>query len=170
MRGGRYWKTGNIFGHLSHHYLYSSASVTDLPPHGESWNPELSVARESVAVFLSFLIECGVNITQLAVLRCIARRSGEPLSRIAEELEMDRTSLYRAIAPMIRDGWLISAEHTEQRFRTARLTAKGKRLLADANGQWNDVQRQVVGRFGKAEYAALVSELYRLAECASAEK
>jgi len=29
---------------------------------------------------------------------------GEPLARIADELELDRTSLYRAINPMIRDG------------------------------------------------------------------
>jgi DNA-binding MarR family transcriptional regulator len=48
----------------------------------------------------------GINITQLAVMRCIIRRAGEPLSRVAEELEMDRTSLYRAVAPMIRDGWI----------------------------------------------------------------
>ena len=34
-----------------------------------------------------------INITQLAVMRCIIRRAGEPLCRVAEELEMDRTSL-----------------------------------------------------------------------------
>ena len=34
-----------------------------------------------------------MNVTQLAVLRCIGRRTGEPLIHVAEELEMDRSSL-----------------------------------------------------------------------------
>src|SRR6201996_933253 len=81
----------------------------------------------------SSISPAGVNITQLAVLRCIARRSGEPLVRVAEEMEMDRTSLYRAITPMIRDGWLASGDTGNARFRTAEVTAKGQKLLVDAN-------------------------------------
>jgi DNA-binding MarR family transcriptional regulator len=108
----------------------------------------------------------GINITQLAVLRVIARRSGEPLIRIAEELEMDRTSLYRAITPMIREEWLVSEDGEDARSRTARLTKKGRRFLADANKRWNGVQHQVIGRFGRNEYASLLSELNRLADCA----
>lgn len=108
----------------------------------------------------------GVNITQLAVLRCIARRSGEPLIRVAEEMEMDRTSLYRAIAPMIRDGWLVSADASRARFRTARVTKKGHQLLVDANKYWATVQRNVIGKFGQKEYELLLTELNRLADCA----
>jgi DNA-binding MarR family transcriptional regulator len=108
----------------------------------------------------------GINITQLAVLRVIARRSGEPLIRIAEELEMDRTSLYRAISPMIREGWIVTEDGANTRSRTAQLTRKGRRLLADANKRWNGVQHHVIGRFGTKEYASLLSELNRLADCA----
>jgi DNA-binding MarR family transcriptional regulator len=109
----------------------------------------------------------GMNITQLAVLRCIARRSDEPLVRVAEEMEMDRTSLYRAIAPMVRDGWLVSEDATHARFRTAEVTAKGRKLLAGANKRWQGVQQDVIGRFGQKEYAKLLDELNRLAECVS---
>jgi DNA-binding MarR family transcriptional regulator len=108
----------------------------------------------------------GVNITQLAVLRCIARRSGEPLIRIAEEMEMDRTSLYRAIAPMIRDGWLISAEAIRGRVRTAKVTPKGQKLLTTANKRWDGVQQSVIGKFGQKNYEMLLAQLNRLAECA----
>jgi DNA-binding MarR family transcriptional regulator len=114
----------------------------------------------------SKISSAGINITQLAVLRCIARRSGEPLTRIAEEMEMDRTSLYRAIAPMIRDEWLITADGDDARSRTARLTRKGQRLLANANKHWDEVQKHVIGKFGKREYTALLSELNRLVDCA----
>ncbi len=107
----------------------------------------------------------GINITQLAVLRCIARRGGEPLVRIAEEMEMDRTSLYRAIAPMVRDGWLTVEEGTDARFRSAKVTAKGRRLLVGADKRWAVVQKQLIGRFGKSAYRSLMSELHRLADC-----
>jgi DNA-binding MarR family transcriptional regulator len=117
-------------------------------------------------VYDAKIAAAGINITQLAVLRVIARRSGEPLIRIAEELEMDRTSLYRAISPMIRDGWLVSEDGTNARSRTARPTRKGIRLLAEANQHWDGVQRNVIGKFGAKEYAALLSELNRLADCA----
>lgn len=108
----------------------------------------------------------GINITQLAVLRVLARRRGEPLIRIAEELEMDRTSLYRAITPMIRDGWLVSEGESHARSRSAQLTRKGRDILSKANKYWDDVQEQVIGRFGKKHYALLLAQLNRLADCA----
>ena len=70
------------------------------------------------------LAGAGVNITQLAVMRCISRRDGEPLVRVAEEMEMDRTSLYRAVNPMVRNGWIVLARGADARSRTAKITKK----------------------------------------------
>ncbi|WP_213807691.1 MarR family winged helix-turn-helix transcriptional regulator [Granulicella sp. dw_53] len=124
------------------------------------------VSRVLGRFYDSKISQAGINITQLAVLRVIERRSEEPLTRIAEELEMDRTSLYRAITPMIRDGWLTSHDGTHARFRTAQLTRKGRQILTDANKHWDRVQQNIIGCFGKKKYASLLSELTRLAECA----
>jgi len=110
----------------------------------------------------------GINITQLAVLRCVARRPGEPLSRVAEELEMDRTSLYRAIAPMLRDGWLKTTPGADARSRAAKLTRMGTRVLAKAGSRWDAIQCRLIGTFGEEAWAALVGELHRLAGCADA--
>ena len=112
------------------------------------------------------LADTGINITQLAVLRCISRRDGEPLVRVAEELEMDRTSLYRAIAPMVRNSWLTLADGVDARSRSAKVTPKGRQILAKAGRGWDDVQDRLIARFGKTEYAALLAELHRLADCA----
>lgn len=112
----------------------------------------------------------GINITQFAVMRCIVRRIGEPLSRVAEELEMDRTSLYRAIAPMIRDGWIEVMPGTDARSRAAKLTRKGSGLLAKAAVRWDSIQGGLIGCFGKDAWKVLAGELSRLADCAEAEK
>jgi DNA-binding MarR family transcriptional regulator len=119
-------------------------------------------------VYDAGLADAGINITQLAVIRCINRRPGEPLSRVAEELELDRTSLYRAINPMIRDGWVAVSDGPDNRSRTAKLTRKGNNLLAKAGADWDSVQDAIVQKFGKGNYQGLIDQLYRLAECAEA--
>jgi DNA-binding MarR family transcriptional regulator len=112
------------------------------------------------------LSEAGINITQLAVLRCISRRTGEPLSHVAAELEMDRTSLYRAITPMERDGWILVEDGSDARSRTAKLLKKGNAVLKKADKGWDEIQTKILGRFGKNEWLRLVSDLNRLADCA----
>ena len=72
-------------------------------------------------VYDSALAPSGINVTQFAVMRGIARHDGEPLVRVAEKLQMDRTSLYRAIAPLERDGWIEVAAGVDARSRSARL-------------------------------------------------
>src|SRR5215471_18374546 len=106
-----------------------------------------------------------MNVTQLAVLRCIARRKGEPLMRVADELEMDRSSLYRAIDIMVRDRWIEVAPGVDERSRTAVITRKGHHLLEKAGAQWERVQRRVVRRFGRNEWAAFVANVERLRAC-----
>ncbi|WP_394841990.1 MarR family winged helix-turn-helix transcriptional regulator [Pendulispora brunnea] len=108
----------------------------------------------------------GVNNTQLAVLKCIARREGDPLSHIADELEMERSSLYRAVSPMERDGWLTITAGPDARSRTATLTRKGHQVVAKANTAWEKMHHQVIDRFGRKEWMALSAELDRLANCA----
>jgi DNA-binding MarR family transcriptional regulator len=128
------------------------------------------VSRLLGRVYDAALVDAGLNITQLGVLRCISRRAGEPLVRVAEELEMDRTSLYRAINPMIRDGWIVFADGVNARTKSAKVTKKGLQVLASADIGWSDVQSQLIRRFGRVEYAALISELHRLADCAEASQ
>src|SRR6516162_9143304 len=85
------------------------------------------VSRVLARAFDAALERSGLNVTQLAVLRAIQRHPGEPLMRVAEDLCMDRTSLYRAVTPMRRDGWLRISAGADARSRTAELTNKGLR-------------------------------------------
>ena len=130
-----------------------------------------TVRRASRLLARSFdvaLEPAGLNVTQLAVLRAIQRHAGEPLTRVADDLCMDRTSLYRAVAPMRRDGWLRVAAGGDARSRTAEFTAKGLRILKAADPAWGRTQTETVERFGRDKWAALVAELERLAACARA--
>jgi DNA-binding MarR family transcriptional regulator len=79
---------------------------------------------------------------------------------------MDRTSLYRAIAPMLRDGWLVMAKGSDARSRSATITKKGRQILAKAATGWDDIQDRLIRSFGPSAYGSLMVELNRLADCA----
>jgi DNA-binding MarR family transcriptional regulator len=124
--------------------------------------------RVLARTFDSGLADSGLNITQLAVLRAVLRHPHEPLSRVAEDLAMDRTSLYRALAAMEKQHWVTMHDGPDGRTRTAALTRTGETVLARADAGWSDTQRALIERFGTAQWQALVAELRRLADCAEA--
>lgn len=113
-------------------------------------------------IYDAALAPTGINITQLSVLRVIARLPNETMAHIAEALEMDRTTFYRAVAPMLRDGWLKPLEGADDRSKSVALTTEGKRLLAQAEKQRSAVQKQVVSAYGNAASSALFADLEKL--------
>lgn len=125
-------------------------------------------SRIMARVFDASLDSVGLNVTQLAVLRAIQRHPGEPLTRVAEDLRMDRTSFYRAVTPMQRDGWVKITTGVDARSRTVEFTTKGRRIVEAADPAWSRTQTAIVERFGRNKWAALVAELEQLASCAEA--
>jgi DNA-binding MarR family transcriptional regulator len=125
-------------------------------------------SRILARAFDTALEPAGLNVTQLAVLRAMQRHAGEPLTRVAEDLCMDRTSLYRAIEPMRRDGWVTVSAGADARSRSAGFTARGLKVLKAADPYWGRLQTASIDRFGREKWAALVSELERLSACTRA--
>lgn len=110
----------------------------------------------------------GLNVTQLAVLRAIQRHPNKPLTRVAEDLCMDRTSLYRAVGRMQRDGWLKIVTGTTARSKIAEFTPRGRQVLNASDRPWSRLQSAIIERFGRDDWKALVSELERLSAIALA--
>ncbi|MET0620709.1 MAG: MarR family winged helix-turn-helix transcriptional regulator [Thermoanaerobaculia bacterium] len=123
-------------------------------------------SRVLARAFDAALEPARLGVTQLAVLRAIQRHETEALSRAAEDLRMDRTSFYRALAPMRREGWISMVRGPTARSRSATVTAKGRRVLENADPHWTRTQTAIVEKFGRGAWASLVSELERLSACA----
>lgn len=110
----------------------------------------------------------GMTTTQFAILRNLARADGElPLSRLAERLVMDRTSLYRTLTPITRAGW-VAIEELRGRAKLARITEAGRTAMRSAEDDWEAVQDKVIGDLGGDEWRALLGSLGRLVEVAKA--
>ena len=124
------------------------------------------VARVLARAYDAALSGTGLNITQLAVLRTVLRHPHEPLSRVSDDLAMDRTSLYRALDLLRKRQWVVLDRGVDGRSRSATITPAGLEALQKADPAWAAAQTRIVERFGLLEWKTLVAELQRLAECA----
>lgn len=125
-------------------------------------------SRAVTRVYDDRLAGSGLTTTQFAVLRHLARHGDLPLSRLAELLVMDRTSLYRTLAPIERHGW-IAIGQAQGRTKIASLTAPGRGKMAEATAAWEGCQQEIVGAMGAAQWQALEGQLRALVDASRGE-
>jgi DNA-binding MarR family transcriptional regulator len=125
-------------------------------------------ARVLARTYDGALAPVGMNVTQLAVMRALLRHPHEPLARVAEDLAMDRTSLYRAIEALKKRRWVTLSAGNDSRSRSASITRSGALILKRADPGWASIQSGIVDRFGHREWQMFTGELQRLIDCAAA--
>jgi DNA-binding MarR family transcriptional regulator len=122
-------------------------------------------SRAVAKVYDDALADRGMTTAQFSILRQVSRAGLLPLSRLAEQLVMDRTSLYRALTPIETKGWLtISAGPGKAKLAT--LTEAGHTAMEAAAADWEDVQRRIVGAIGPDRWAGLEAGLRAMTELA----
>jgi DNA-binding MarR family transcriptional regulator len=68
------------------------------------------------------------------------------MGAVASLLAMDRTTLTAALKPLERRGLVnVTADQEDRRSRLMTLTAKGRRVLADAVPVWERTHREIEG-------------------------
>lgn len=110
-----------------------------------------------------------MTVQQFAILRNIDRAGTIPVSRLADALVMDRTSLYRALTPLERSGWVVRGQGTA-RTRTAQLAHAGIDALAQATPAWEAAQARVLDEFGRDNWRAASWTLAALADVGRAAR
>jgi len=127
-------------------------------------------ASRSVArLYDAHLADSGLTTTQFSILRTLQRGGGRvPLADLAHGLVFERTSLYRALAPLGRAGLIAVRTGADRRSKDVMLTAAGKRRVAAALPRWIQAQRLVLDQFGSTAWRDLVARLGRLTALARA--
>jgi DNA-binding MarR family transcriptional regulator len=117
-------------------------------------------SRAVARLYAGHLAEAGLSATQFAILRALERRGTTNLRPLADELVMDRTSLYRAIAPLERDGLVATeSDGNDARARRASLTEAGRARIVEALPHWRAAQHTFIDGFGANDYAGFIGEL-----------
>lgn len=125
-------------------------------------------SRSLARLYDAHLMRAGLTTTQFSILRTLQRHGGStPLAALAEELVFERTSLYRALAPLRRAGLVsIGAGTTDRRSKHVALTGKASRRIAAAMPHWAAAQRAVLGPFGAGAWGDLSTELRHITDLA----
>ncbi len=117
-----------------------------------------AAARASGRAYDAALAPHGINVTQYAILSNADRYGPVPQMRLAEHLEMERTTLYRALAILEKRELLKLTSTSPGPTKSVSLTPAGKALLEAARADWEPLQERFVQAFG-ADGLQQLSEL-----------
>ena len=105
----------------------------------------------------------GITVGQFSILSTLLGGRPLPMTKIAELLGMDRTTLTRNLRPLRRRHLLTSIDDpADKRSHQVALTAAGKDLMTEAIPLWEKVQRQNLRHLKKGEWADVKAVLDRL--------
>src|ERR1700751_4790507 len=103
-------------------------------------------ARAITAAYDAALAPSGLRITQFSILRRLARLGPLPVTRLAAEAALDRSTMGRNLNPLERRGLVrIKVGNSDQRERIAYLTAAGEAAIAAALPHWRKAQKRIAG-------------------------
>jgi DNA-binding MarR family transcriptional regulator len=116
-------------------------------------------SRVLAKLFDDELARSGLHSSQLAVLAAVALSgdSGATMSRLAEAVLMDRTTLTRSLRPLERAGLLrVTRQKEDARTKIVVITRSGERMIEAIFPVW----RRVLKKIEKSIGAEMLTELH----------
>jgi len=126
------------------------------------------MSRVVSQIYDDALTPAGLKITQFCLLRAIERLGPTSVGALADDQELDRTTLTRNLALLERDGLIEQSPGVDKRMSVAQLTRAGSTAIARALPHWEGVQKELRRTLG-AETLAQLSDLHtRISNAAKA--
>ena len=101
----------------------------------------------------------GLRNTQFSLLVTLKTLAPVPVTRLAEHMGMDRTTLTRNLKRLEKDGFIRSRPDEDARVRMLVLTNAGAETIEQARPYWEAAQSAFLEKFGQDRWAALRGEL-----------
>jgi DNA-binding MarR family transcriptional regulator len=136
--------------------MYQSAQ---LPEHDDCFAVR-QAARHLSQLYERHLSAAGLTPTQFSILGMLGRGASLTMAELAGALVMERTTLVRALRPLLRGG--LVADTAAVRRRLLALTPRGHTRLVVAGVHWKAAQDEFERRFGAQRAAWLRRELFRV--------
>ena len=123
-------------------------------------------ARAVTAAYDAALAPSGLRITQFGILRRLGRLGPLPVTRLAAESALDRSTMGRNLNPLERRGLVrIEVGNVDQRERVVHLTAVGEGALEAALPHWRKAQKRIAALVQPSVIAELADQLDTLDAC-----
>jgi DNA-binding MarR family transcriptional regulator len=122
-------------------------------------------ARAVTRLYDETLRPSGLRITQFTLLIAVAIGEPVPITRLADALSLDRTTLGRDLKPLTDRGLVEIRAGDDRRTRVVRLTGQGRDALGRAYPLWQSAQARIVEQ---APWPVLAAGLQEVAAAARA--
>jgi len=124
-------------------------------------------ARAVTRAYDAALAPLGLEATQFTLLAAIAADPTRSVTAMADRLALERTSLSRNLALLLRRGLVMSAEGRGRAVRYA-VTSAGEALIEKALPVWSEVQVRLETELGPEGWSETRSRLRQLRRAAPA--
>ena len=114
-------------------------------------------ARAASQILESHLAPLGLHSGQFGILSHLVKTGPVSVTRLADALTLDRTTLTRNLQVLERDGLIVMTSGQDRRVREAALTAKGRRVFEEAIPLWQRAEASLAERLGPERRQALLS-------------
>jgi len=106
-------------------------------------------SRSITRLYDAALAESGLKVTQYSLLAKISRRGSASLQALANEANLDRSTLGRNIRVLQRSGYVtITEDRNDKRFSRIELTALGTETTETARKAWVACQTRIETAMG----------------------
>ena len=123
-------------------------------------------ARHLTRFYERELADAALTSAQFSILVLLDENEDMSMHALADRMNMDRTTLLRAVKPMLRDGLLTSRRQTgglgDPRAHVLNNSSAGSKRLKLALGLWAVAQRKLEAEIGTARASRLRDDLHAL--------
>jgi DNA-binding MarR family transcriptional regulator len=105
------------------------------------------------------LAPSGLSVPQFGLLAILAQVAPITIHRLAEHMDIDRTTLTRNLKLLIKQHLVGSEEGEDRRMRRVLLTQEGEHALRRAWPLWQEAQARIECGLGRDRFDALLTEL-----------
>lgn len=126
-------------------------------------------AARAVTEFYDRVLQpSGVGAAQFTLLGAIAMLGPGPISRLADNMALDRTTLTRNLKLLQKQGLIGTEPGEDRRERVVSLTEEGEAAFERAKPLWQQAQSHIESEFGAERWRRLQEDLTALSQIAGA--
>jgi DNA-binding MarR family transcriptional regulator len=121
-----------------------------------------NVRRASRAVtqfYDDIMVTSGIKATQFTMLGAVALMGPASVSRLAEHLALDRTTLTRNLKVLAEQGLITISAGEDRRERVVKLSGDGQDAIARATPVWREAQDTLIDRFGEDRWRRMIDDM-----------
>lgn len=121
-----------------------------------------NVRRASRAVtqfYDDIMAPSGIKATQFTMLGAVALMGPASVTRLAEHLALDRTTLTRNLKVLASQGFVAISAGEDRRERVVSLTDDGQAAIERATPVWHEAQNALTARFGEERWRRMIEDM-----------